>query len=53
MTQPTKTELHIQPETTSEPRGMDLPLQLEGTTQAVEYASKVAKPGQSYYIYSE
>ena len=27
--------------------------ELEGTTQAVEYASKVAKPGQSYYIYSD
>ncbi|KAH9207658.1 hypothetical protein DL95DRAFT_482454 [Leptodontidium sp. 2 PMI_412] len=27
--------------------------ELEGTTQAVEYASKVAKSGQSYYIYSD
>ncbi|PVH68720.1 hypothetical protein DL98DRAFT_554737 [Cadophora sp. DSE1049] len=27
--------------------------ELERTTQAVEYASKVAKPGQSYYIYSD
>jgi hypothetical protein len=27
--------------------------ELEGTTQAIEYASKAAKPGQSYYIYSD
>ncbi|PVH67704.1 hypothetical protein DL98DRAFT_542957 [Cadophora sp. DSE1049] len=27
--------------------------ELERTTQAVEYASKVAKPGKSYYIYSD
>jgi len=27
--------------------------ELEGTTQAVEYASRVARPGQNYYIYSD
>jgi ribonuclease HI len=27
--------------------------ELEGTTQAVEYASRMAKPGQTYYIYSD
>ena len=27
--------------------------ELEGTTRAVEFASRVAKPGQTYYIYSD
>lgn len=27
--------------------------ELEGTTQTVEYASRAAKPGQSYFIYSD
>jgi ribonuclease HI len=27
--------------------------ELEGTTQAIEYASRAAKPGQSYHIYSD
>jgi hypothetical protein len=27
--------------------------ELEGTTQAIEYVSRAAKPGQSYHIYSD
>ncbi len=27
--------------------------ELEGTTQAIEYASRTAQPGQTYHIYSD